>query len=256
MPESQRLVTALKRELKVRGMTYRQLAEGLDVAESTIKRSFATGRLDFARLDAICDLLGLRLEDLVTPPDQAEVGLKHLTPKQEASLVDDPVRLLVAYCVVNRVSFDEILQRYAIDEHALIQHVAALDRLGLAELMPGNRIRARISTDFSWRADGPIERYFRSHVQTQFLNSDFDEEGALRLVRMGDISSSTLSQVVARLEAAGSLFDDLAREEQRLPESSKRGTLMILAVRHWEFAVFKGLERSATHAPHQGQPTQ
>ena len=62
MAESQRLVTALKRELKVRGMTYRQLAEGLGLAESTIKRSFASGRLDFERLDAICELLSLQLE--------------------------------------------------------------------------------------------------------------------------------------------------------------------------------------------------
>lgn len=245
MSESLRLVTALKRELKERGITYRELAERLGVAESTIKRSFATGRLDFVRLDSICELLGLRLEDLVAPTSEAEVGLKHLTPVQESSLVDDPVRLLVAYCVVNRISFEEILQRYTIDEHSLIQHVAALDRFGLAELLPGNRIRARISTDFSWRADGPIERYFRSRVQTQFLNSEFDEEGALRLVRMGDISPSTLSRVVARLESIGGLFDDLAREDQRLPTAAKRATLMILAIRHWEFSVFKDLERSS-----------
>lgn len=243
MPESQRLVTALKRELKVRGMTYRELARGLGLAESTIKRSFATGRLDFERLDAICDFLGLHLEDLIGPASDDEVGLKHLSPEQEASLVDDPARLLVAYCVVNRMSFDEIIEAYTIDEHALIQHVAALDRLGIAELLPGNRIRARISTDFSWRADGPIERYFRTRVQTQFLNSEFDSDGALRLVRMGDITPATLSQLISRLEGVGRLFDDLAREDRRLPQHDKRGSLMILAVRHWEFAVFKDLER-------------
>ena len=159
--------------------------------------------------------------------------------------MDDPMRLLVAYCVVNRLSFEDIVATYQVDEHELIQQVAALDKLGLAELLPGNRIRARISTDFSWRADGPIERFFRSRVQAEFLDSDFDENGALRLVRMGDISHAALSQITARLDSAGRLFDDLAREEHRLPRRDKRGTLMILAVRHWEFAVFKELERSS-----------
>lgn len=244
MSESLRLVTALKRELKLRGMTYRALAEALGVAESTIKRSFASGRMDFERLDAICELLGLQLEDLLEGERQRAAETRQLSLEQEASLVEDPVRLLVAYCVVNRMSFDEILEVYDISEHALISQVAALDRMGLAELLPGNRIRALVSTDFAWRPDGPIEQYFRTRVQTQFLNSDFDSDGALRLVRMGDISRASLSQLAVRLEAAGRFFDDLARDDRRLAQQDKHGSLMILAVKNWEFAVFKELEKN------------
>lgn len=243
MSESQRLITAVKRELKLRGMTYRDLADGLGIAESTIKRSLATGRMDFERLDAICALLSLQLEDLVSADQGAASGTRQLTLAQEASLVQDPMRLLVAYCVVNHMSFEDILERYTLDEHALVSHVAALDRLGIAELLPGNRIRARVSTDFAWRHDGPIEQYFRTRVQTQFLNSDFGDDGALRVVRMGDISRVSLSQVATRLEAAGRLFDDVARDDRRLPQQDKYGSLMILAIKHWEFAVFKDLER-------------
>lgn len=65
----------------------------------------------------------------------------------------------------------------------------------------------RINTDFSRRADGLIERYFRARVQTQILDSDFAEGGALYLVRTGDISASTLSRVVGEF----SLFKSLER---------------------------------------------
>lgn len=244
MSQSRRLVDALKRELKVRGMTYRALADGLGVAESTVKRSLASGRLDFDRLDAICDLMSLELEDLVRPPEGAASGLERLSRGEEETLIGDPKLLLVAYLVVNHWRFDEIVDRYDISEHECIRLVAELERMKLAELLPGNRIRALFSTDFSWRSDGPIERYFRSEVQAHFVASDFDADGALRLVRMGDVSPATLGQVVSRLEAAGRLFDDAAREDRRLPLDSKRGTLMVLAIRHWEFHVFKELERA------------
>jgi len=243
MAQSRRLIEALKRELKLRGMTYRQLAQGLGVAESTIKRGFAGGRLDFERLDAICELLSLELEDLIRPPEDSGTGLDRLSRAQEEILIGTPKLLLVAYLVVNRWRFEDIVATYDVSEHEGIRLIAELGRMKLAELLPGNRIRPLFGTDFSWRTDGPIERYFRAQVQGQFLESSFDGEGALRLVRMGDISSATLGQIAVRLDGVGRLFDDLAREDRRLPGDATRGTLMLLAIRHWEFHVFKALER-------------
>jgi len=244
MAQSRRLIDALKRELKLRGMTYRELASGLGVAESTIKRSLASGRLDFDRLDAICELLSLELEDLIRPPEARGPRLERLSTAQEEILIQTPKLLLVAYLVVNRWRFEDIVARYDVSEHEAIRLIAELQRMKLAELLPGNRIRPLFGTDFSWRNDGPIERYFRSQVQGQFLDGGFDDDGAIRLVRMGDVSPATLGQIGVRLEGVGRLFDDLAREDRRLPSQATRGTLMLLAIRHWEFHAFTALERN------------
>lgn len=42
---SRRLVTMLKQCLKIKGMTYRGLAESMNLSESSVRRLFASGTL-------------------------------------------------------------------------------------------------------------------------------------------------------------------------------------------------------------------
>jgi len=249
MAQSTRLVTAIKRELKRRRIAYRELAAELELAESTVKQMFASGNLTLKRLDRICAFLGLDLADLVVLAEREhreERAIERLTLEQEEALVSDPKLLLVAYCVLNHWRFEDIVARYRLSDTECIRLVARLDRMRFAELLPGNRIRALISANFGWHPEGPITRYFRQEVEGQFLAGRFDEPHALKLVRLGDVSTATLDQLSSRLEAVGQLFDDLAREDCRLPEEQRTGAIMLAAVRHWVFDVFADLERTSS----------
>ena len=246
MAQSTRLVDAIKSELKRRGIAYRDLAAELDLAESTVKQMFAGGNLTLRRLDRICAVLGLDLGELVALSERERreaQTIERLTLEEEEALVGDPSLLLVAWCVLNRWTFEEIVARYRVSETDCIRLVARLDRMRFAELLPGNRIRPLTGVNFTWHPDGPIERYFRSEVEGVFMSGRFDAPGALRLVRLGDISQSSLEQLAGRLESIGQLFDDLAREDARLPPDDRRGATMVLAVRHWVFDVFARFER-------------
>lgn len=248
MARTRRLVDTVKRELKVRGITYRELAARLELAESTVKQMFAGSRMTLERLDDILDVLDLDVADLVRLSDGGDEALSRLTPDVERALVADDRLVLVTYLVVSAYAFDDILSRYRLTEHELVRLLAQLDRMGVAELLPGNRIRSRLATDFAWQPDGPIERYFRTRVQGRFLDGDFGGPEASRVVRTADISGASLDQIRTRVESVGRLFDDLAREDRRRPVDDKRGTLMILAVKPWPFDVFKSLERDPDEA--------
>ena len=248
MARTRRLVDAIKRELKVRGIPYRELAERLQLAESTVKQMFAGSRMTLERLDEILDVLDLDVAELVRLSDGGEAALSRLTLEVERALVADDRLVLVTYLVVSGYGFDDILVRYRLTEHELVHLLAQLDRMGVAELLPGNRIRSRLATDFAWQPDGPIEGYFRHRVQGRFLDGDFGGPDASRVVRTADISSASLDQIRTRVESIGRLFDDLAREDRRRPVDDKRGTLMILAIKPWPFEVFKSLERDADEA--------
>ena len=243
MSQSSRLVTVIKRELKTRQISYRDLAERLQLSESAVKQMFSAGNFTLKRLDAICEILEMEFAELARLATDAPAGLQGLSVEEEERLVGDPVLLLVAYCVVNGWTFENITKRYRISELDCITKLAQLDRMRMAELLPGNRIRALIGVNFQWQPNGPIEQFFRNEVQSQFFDNAFDGADAVRLVKSGDITEATFNQLVNRLESAGQLFDDLAREDHAINSDQRRGTSMILAIRKWEFGAFKSFER-------------
>ena len=243
MEQSLRLVNAVKQELKRRGIAYRDLAASLELSESAVKQLFASGNFTLKRLDALCEILGMDFTELANMSRQGREALQQLSVEQEERLVGDPQLLLVAYCVVNHWRFDQILEKYQIGESQCIRKLAELDRMKVAELLPGNRIRPLIGANFHWQPNGPIERYFRKQVQGEFLDGNFSQDSATMVVRSGDISPATFNQLVQRLQGAGDLFDDLARDDLRVTTDRKHGTTMLLAIRHWQFAAIVSLEK-------------
>ena len=244
MAQATRLVQELKNLLKQRGMTYRELAQELDLSESAIKQMFSSGNMTLARLDRICEVLALDFGDLLQLSDASAHRLQSLSLEQESELIGDPKLLLTAYCLVNNWTFAEILDRYKITEVEGITYLARLDRMRLIELLPGNRVKALIATNFTWHPNGPIEQFFRKEVQGPFFNADFTEDGCIRLVKNGDISAVARQQILERLYHIGQMFDDTVIEERKLPLDQRQGTTMVLAVRHWIFDAFAKLERN------------
>jgi len=243
MARSAALVETIKRTLKSRGMSYRQLADELGLSESAIKQMFSSGNMTLKRLDALGEVLGLDISDLIALTEAGEKRIEQLSVTEERALVDDLVLLVVAYCAVNHWSFEDIVERYDITETECVKRLAQLDRMKIIELQPGNRIKLLISTNFDWQPNGPIENFFRKQVQSQFFSSRFSEDGELRLVKNGDISIRSQHMLAERLRGVGEIFDSTVFEERKLPNDERRGTTMVVAIRHWQFTAFAKLER-------------
>lgn len=243
MTTSVRLVATLKKTLKQRGMTYRVLARRIGLSESAVKHMFSTGNLSLKRLDEICDVLEIDIGELVAIAEQHEARIDTLAPELERELVADIKLLLVAYCLVNYWTVDEILEHYDVSPHEGVRLLARLDRMKLIELQPGNRVRLLISNNFRWQKNGAIEKFFRSQVQSAFFASDFSGERELRIVKNGMLSDKSLRQFVDRLAGVGEQFDDVTRAERKLSAQQRQGTTMVLAIRNWGFEGFRRLER-------------
>jgi len=243
MTTSTKLVKALKQALKTRGITYKALADRLDLSESAIKQMFSTGNLSLKRLDELCAVLELDIADLVNLTGADEPKMEQLPAEYEQEIVADNRLLLFAYCLINYWQVDEILDRYQISPEESIRYLRRLDQMKLIEALPGNRVRLLIANNFKWRKNGAIERFFRSKVQMEFFDSDFTDDGAVRIVKNGMLSKKSQLQLAERLQAIGELFDDASAEERKLPASQRQGTTMVLAIRNWFFEGFRELER-------------
>ena len=243
MTTSKRIVDTLKRQLKARGITYKGLARELDLSESAVKHMFATGNFSLKRLDEVCGALELDIGDLVALSETHEQKIEQLSAEHEQEIVDNDRLLLVAYCLINYWTFDEIVERYDISPAEATRYLRRLDRMKVIELLPGDRVRLLVANNFSWRKNGAIEKFFRKRVQTEFFSHDFQDDGSIRIVKNGMLSGKSQIQLIEKLKAIGDLFDDTTWDERKLPASNRHGTTMVLAMRHWFFEGFRHLER-------------
>ena len=218
------------------------------VLSPAVTRSMSIINMSLKRVDAICETMGMDLSELVKVLEADEQKVEQLSREREQELVADVCLLLVAYCVVNQWSVEDIVTRYDISHTECIRHLARLDRMKLIELLPGNRIKTLIAPNFTWQPNGPIERYFRSQVQSRFFDSSFSAEGELRLVKNGQVSRKAQLQLCERLTSVGHRFDEICRDERALPLDERLGTTMVLAIRRWQFAAFQKLERTGSAA--------
>ena len=174
MSEQAQLVATIKRQLKRQGFTYVDVAAHLKLSEPSVKRLFASERLTVDRLAQISAMLGYTMAELFQESAGAAARLHTLTEAQEAQLVADTKLLLVAVCAFNHWSPEDIVAAYRFTKPDCLQHLLALDRMGVIDLLPGDRIRLRVARDFDWLADGPIRRFFVGQGLSDFLGGGFN----------------------------------------------------------------------------------
>ena len=243
MAQTAALVDALKDVLKARGVTYAKLAKGLGLSEASVKRVFAQKSFTLQRLDEVCGLLGIDITDLAQMVRAERETPVQLTLEQEKQLVSDPKLLLVAVHALNQWSFEQIVEGYKLTKAECVQQLARLDKLGIIELAPNNRIRVRVARNFSWLPDGPIQQYFRAQVQADFFRSRFDAEGELMVFMTGMLTHTSNAALRNRLRQVGAEFSDLHQQDLELPLAQRLGTSLLLAVRPWITEEFKKLAR-------------
>lgn len=237
------LIDALKKTLRSRGFTYRDVATGLKLSEASIKRLFATGNFTLLRLDSICRLMGMDISDLVKMADAQIRRIDELTQEQEAELVSDVRLLLVAFLVVNNWRFDEILQSYHLTKPELIRCLTKLDKLKMIELLPGNRIKLLVSPSFAWRRNGPIQIFFTERMQEDFFHSRFDSKGEAFLFASGMLSQSSITELMETAERLVIEFNNRNRDDAILPLDQRFPHSLVLAIRPWRPSVFSNLRR-------------
>ncbi len=244
MARSNKMIETLKKKLRGSGVTYQKLATHLELSESSIKHMFSTGNINLKRMDAICAVIGLELSELASITEAEEPKTDALTLDQEKELIADDKFLLTAYCIVNYWTVEEITTQYAISETECIRYLAKMDKMQLIELQPENRVRLRISNNFNWQPNGPIERYFRGQVQEHFLDATFNQKGDLRLVLNGCLSVNARLQLIKKIKDLSEYFHELSWTDRKLPITEREGTTMISAIRTWQFAAFVEHERT------------
>lgn len=249
MAGSTAVVHAIRAILRERGMTYRDLADLLGLSEPTVKRDLGQGNFSLRRLDRICDVLGVTVEDLIRNDRPLATALTELSKKQEAALVADTKSLLVTYLIVNDWRFSEMMSTYRIDENELISLLLKLDKLQIIEYRPPRRIKKLTARNFSWRKDGPVQTFFLSRVLPEFFGGSFEGAGDAFHFIGGTLSEASRARMKVAVAHLAEEFEQLARHDAKLPLDARDGCSAVIALRKWEFSEFTLLRRPSGHMP-------
>ena len=244
MALSLELVDALKRFLRAQDLTYRDLATRLKLSEAAVKRMFSKRAMSLERLEQICDVLDIGLAELSVEAARGRKVMAELSQAQEQALVDDPALLLAAFLTLNRWKQADVQEHFLFDDAQWTGLLVRLDRLGIIELMPANRGRPLTARNFRWRADGPMERYFRLNLLGDFFADPFDGEQDVLLLLSGSLSPAGIRQLKQRLGEVAREFDALLARDAALSARERVGVSLVLAQKPWLLQLFHPYRRS------------
>lgn len=239
MAQSSALIATLKKQLKAHGVTYAELAQPLALSEASVKRLFSEENFTLQRLETACQFIGLQLEELVALMAKEQPQLRQLSSAQEEEIANDHVLLMITVSVINGYSFSDLLDHYRLTEPECVRKLVCLDRLKIIELLPNNRIKLLVAPNFRWLPNGPIQQFFHRHVEQEFFKSRFDGEQEKLLVLNGLLSHASNAQMQKKLQQLAREFNELMQSDSALPMNEKHGTTVVMAMRHWQYELFK-----------------
>lgn len=233
MNQTPLLIATLKAALKANHVTYKTLAKELEMSESSIKRIFADESFSLARLEQICAVINMDISDLVAMMNRDQPRITELTEEQEKVAAADARLLGIAFLIVNGWSYQNILDHYPINAPDLVHYLVKLDQLRVIDLEPNNRIKLLISTNFSWRKNGPIQAVLKQHVQKEFMEGDVESIGGQQHFISGMLSEASHQEIMKQLSRIESTVNMLKRQDQHLPITERHGFSMAMVTRPW-----------------------
>ena len=240
--ESKLLVSALKRCLKMKGVTYKKLAVSLNLSESSVKRLFARNNLSLQRFEQICEVVGLSIFEVskMAREEDERTDPHTLSSEQEQALADNVDLLIGFHLILNGWDFGQIMDSFNWSEPEVIKILTTLDKLKLIELQPGNKVKLLTAHNIHWRKNGAVKRRHAKRVFEEFLNHGFDREGQFLDFEILELSPASSSILKGKLQLLMKEINDLAAMDFLLKpdeKSAKKNTGIMLAMRPWVFSL-------------------
>lgn len=238
MVASKQIVSALKKTLKSKGITYKELGARLRLSEPTIKRIFSQEDFSLSRLEKICEAADLDFfEWMQTALASKSVSRQELTFAQEEFLSKHSDAFTFFHLLLQGETPKGICEKYSLSELKKTKISLELEKNGLIELHPGGRIKLLVSRSIRWSISGPLMKKYGLRVRNQFFDSTFnrpDEYLRLISIRLSQATQTIIQRKIRQLIREVEEMCNLEENTEDLPETSFN---LFLAYRSMKFKV-------------------
>lgn len=170
------VTSALKMALKSRGITYKDLAERIQVSEQTIKRLFKDKDCTLSRITQICEAIDLSVYDLFEFSKTQHEPLTELSDEQMHFLSEHSSHFNFLIFLLSGYQPDNIQANYQLSDVSVFRYMRDLDKHGLIELGANNQYRLLVEGRILMKISGPLGRFVREYNQT-FMQHVFEKDG-------------------------------------------------------------------------------
>ncbi|MCP3923481.1 MAG: helix-turn-helix transcriptional regulator [Desulfobacterales bacterium] len=244
MNQTSKLIETLKKQLKLKGYTYLDLANELDLSEPTIKRMFSVKNISLQRVEEICSFLDIDFYELALLYKKSiDKKNQELTTEQERILAENPKLMTLLYFLMHGWPLSLILEEYDFNEIEITGMMLKLDKFKLIELRPENNFKLLVSKNTLWKIDGPIWNYYKKMISDDFFDHSFKELNERFIFTTGQFSKKSLKIIIKELDKFTKKFNALAEEDTFLPLKDRNSTGVIIGFRPWVFSLISNLRR-------------
>ena len=222
----------LREMFRQKGLHNRELASILGVTERTITRWMSGKGLEIEVLQDLCELVGLGVGELFELAGAAGNSKPaHLTREMEQKLVSEPT-MFVVFATLRAHSAEETKQLTGLSESEWIKSLVGLERLGLIQLLPKNRVRLLVPRTFRWLRDGPARQAQHGWFKATFGDLTLADPDFVSRYHTISLSNRSVAMIEARFRA---LLDEIsqmsAADRQFTSEVDRKWYGILLAAR-------------------------
>lgn len=213
------LMKALAATIRARGLTQAELARRLGVSVPTVKRWLRGEGLDLDGLERLLAEAGLTLSELAALLPAREARSFGYTLEQERFFADHPRFLAYFDLLLAGEAPASIARKHGLSERSTARYLRQLEKLGLIERLPRDRVRLTVEGEPKWMPRGPLATRFRQEAIGAFLSEAGERVrfGMHRLTSADARKARTmLDELAAFLRAAegrGKLQRDASSEQ-------------------------------------------
>ncbi len=169
--EGKRIRTAIRALMKRNGFQYKDLAKVLKVSVPTVKRIMTRDDLTLERLISISEWLGISIVELIALSEEHQSGSNQFSTAQETYLAQSPKAFLVFHQLLTGRSISQVRDRYRLKPVEARKVLKDLEKIGLIEVWPNDRVRLRCRGFFSMTPGGALEKAYFNSVVTAIWNN-------------------------------------------------------------------------------------
>lgn len=226
------IIDTLRAHLKARDLTYRDLADGIELSEISIKRMFTGADIGLSRLEQICQFLQIELSDLFKTSPKKRKLISRLTQAQEAEFAKNNKLLMVAVCALNYWSVQDMWTHLTLTRGQIQSLMQRLDEIGFLDLQSTRQYKLLVSHNFAWITGGPIMQMVQGMSQEYFADSFEGDTQVLRILNVR-VSTPAQAQLKTRLEQIAQEYVDQSRADSHLPLHERPPVSVCVAARAW-----------------------
>lgn len=204
-----RMIENLKRHLKAKKIEYKELAAGIGLSESGVKKIFSGTDCSFQRVAQICTFTGISLSEIIE--DQSVSDVRFSEKHQEEFLKEPKLFFFYWLLVYERLSLEKAQVELKLGKAEAFRLTRKLDILELIKLLPNDRIRVPSIKAVRWIGGGKFLHKLYGDWSNNLVNSiskSVEQPNELFIIRYLPMDEKIFSEFKKALR---SLEDEFVR---------------------------------------------